>query len=101
MMDVKIDEQIVNDAKNYILQISNEDMLLDKVSTRKLNQLESLNMDIVSEMKDVGGTAFGLFQGVTKYTSHTVKQKEEVFGNIFGTVANINKRAYEFATALI
>lgn len=101
MMDIKVDEQIVNDAKNYILQISNEDMLLDKVSTRKLNQLESLNMDIISEMNDVGGTAFGLFQGVTKYTSHTVKQKEEVFGNIFGTVANINKRAYEFTTALI
>jgi len=42
-----------------------------------------------------------MFQGVTKYTSHTVNQKENVFGNIFGSVAHINKRAYEFTTALI
>ena len=101
LMYVKVDESIINDAKDYILRVSAEDRMDNKISTRKLNQIELLTADMITEMEDVGYNAFGMFQGVTKYTSHTVNQKEKVFGNIFGSVAHTNKRAYEFTTALI
>lgn len=101
MMYVKVDQSIIEDAQNYILQVSNEDRMDNKISTRKMNQMEMLTSDMISEMNDVGYNAFGLFQGVTKYTSHTVKQKEEVFGNIFGTVAHVNDRAYKFSMSLV
>lgn len=103
MMKVKVDRSIIEAAKEYVFKLSKQDMLEGNLSTRKTNQMEMVHLDILGEMHEVGGTAFGLFQGFTKYTTHTANQKDDnkVFGNIFGTVSEVNKRAYQFATSLI
>lgn len=97
MINYKIDPHIKNLAIDYVLKISEEDRLDESISTRKANQLEALNLSIWSEMSDLGHNLWGLFNGVTKYTTHTLKQKNPAFGNIFGTAADINNRAYNFS----
>lgn len=101
MLTVKVDEKLKQDAIDYILGISKEDRLDSKISTRKLNIMEVLNQDISYEMGDLGKNAFGLLNGVTKFTTHHREQKESIFGNVFGSNADINNRAYEFAMDLM
>lgn len=53
---------------------------------------QSLRKYIYLEMKELGQTYWGLFNGVTKYTSTELKGG---FGNTRGTAARINSTAYD------
>jgi hypothetical protein len=95
MSEVKVSPEVQKLVQDYIMGISEEDRLEEgKISTRKLNNLDALQRCIFSEMGDVGENMFGLFQGVTKYTTHVLNTKEKVFGNMFGTADMYNQRAY-------
>jgi len=72
-----------------------------EISTITQNRLDDLMVSINKETSDVGNTVFGMFQGVTHYTTHSITQKEEVFGNIFGTKDMYNQRAYRQALHLV
>lgn len=97
MVEYEVDEQIKEEALKYILQISNEDLLEGNLSTRKLNQAERVALAMGTEMEAVGQNLWGLFNGITKYTTHELTQKESVFGNLFGNAADLNKKAFEFS----
>lgn len=104
MGNFKIDEKIKREAMEYVLGIKQEDKLLDKISTRKQNQLSLMDSAMLVELAEVGNNLFGIFNGVTKYTSHLMSEKSIVnagFGNMFGTPAEINSKAYDFALSLI
>lgn len=96
MKTIKVDEEIIKMAKDYILSVSEEDRLDGKISTRKLNQLELLNSSMIIELEHFGQNMLGVFNGVTRHTTYNLKQKENVFGNVFGTASILNNRAYEF-----
>jgi len=101
MTKVKIDPILKQKAMDYILQVSQEDRLAGTISTRKLNLMEVLDQNISIEMGDLGNNAWALLNGTTKYTTHTRQQKDTMFGNVFGTNAEINDRAYKFALQLM
>ena len=50
-------------------------------------------MDMSREMKDLGQNAFGLFNGVTWYTSHSIRTNNRSFGNSNGVAYEMNKKA--------
>jgi hypothetical protein len=51
---------------------------------------------IDKECLALGDNLFGLFNGVTHYTTHIKKAKETTFGNALGTLARINQDAFQF-----
>jgi len=56
---------------------------LDTVSTRTLNNAEKLRIDLLDQVSSKGETMWGLFSGVTKYTTHTLKNEDsKMFGSI-------------------
>lgn len=80
-----LDEKLmVNFKKMADLQLKDEifakvlaacfDATLDtkqsELSTRKVNQLKSVNESIVKEIQLEGATVWGLFNGITRYTNH-------------------------------
>ena len=73
----------------------------ENISTRKQNIISDIHKSIEIETKALGNNLFGLFNGVTHYTTHTRKQKEPVFCNAFGTVADINNKAFSYCETLI
>lgn len=87
-----VSEELFNKALNYVLEIDNT----KEISSRKENQKIALTAAIINESKDLGNNVWGLFNGVTKYTTHEMNQRENVFGNIFGSAEKINMRAYDF-----
>jgi hypothetical protein len=94
LTNVKITPEIHQLVVDYVMSVNKTDRLEGKISTRKLNQLEMLELCINGEIKDLGENMWALFNGVTKYTTHELKSKENSFGNLFGTANYINQRAF-------
>lgn len=101
MVSYEIDEATRRLATDYVMGITQQDRLENKVSSRKLNQLEMLELVMGTEMDELGKNLWGFFNGVTLYTTKILEQKEDIFGNIFGVKAELNNRAYSFSTNLI
>jgi hypothetical protein len=51
-------------------------------------------------MKDLGNTAFGLFNGVTWYTTHEMRNSVAKQSMINGTASRINQKAFRFCSNL-
>lgn len=81
------------------------DYLLDAessgdMSTRMQNIRAQIGESIQTECEELGNNAFGLFNGVTHYTTHSLNGKN-VFGNPFGHANKLNRRAFEYCTELL
>lgn len=101
MLSVPVDELT---KRNFINNVLSVPVLKEgkELHSRTVNRIEELSNCIDSEMKDVGTNVFGLFQGVTKYTTHNLKSKVEgSFGNLLGTADLYNQRAYSLANGLV
>lgn len=68
----------------------------EKLSGRKLNQISDMLEAIEIEASDLGPTDYALFNGVTRWTTHTRTQKNKTFGNLFGANAQLNEKALTF-----
>ena len=84
------------DFVNTVLQIEPE----KELSTRMQNIKESLYNCIEVETSELGNNAFGLFNGMTRYTTHELNSKQKLFGNPFGHANTLNKRALAFCQEL-
>ena len=77
---------------NHVLNLEEGEELSSKMANIKDSFMESIHR----ETGELGGNLFGLFNGATHYTSHTLKQKNPIFGNPFGHAQNLNRRAFEY-----
>lgn len=66
------------------------------LSGRKLNMAGDLLDNIQIELSDIGSNDLALFNGVTRWTTHTRKQTNSTFGNLFGSNADYNRKALNF-----
>jgi len=96
MDQIKITEKDKTEYARMVLNI----LPSVELPTITENRLDGLLQCISQETQAVGNTVFGMFQGVTKYTTHSVNSKESVFGNVFGTKDFYNQRAYNQALKL-
>jgi hypothetical protein len=87
-----VSAELFDKALDFVLDVD----LTKEISTQKQNQKDTLSSAIIGESNDLGDNLWGLFNGVTKYTTHDVKSKNKVFGNVLGNVNSINQRAYRF-----
>lgn len=101
MMKVPATRKLGNDFMNHVLDIKGS---LEDASMKKRNQRTELEGAIRREIADVGNNLFGLFNGLTYYSTHEKKLKsgyEKAYGNVLGSMATLNNRGYEFAIAHI
>ena len=87
----------VREAANRILDITD----LQEPSHQRQSQRASLERDIRTEMDAFGENALGLFNGVTRYTSHNLRQKHPLFGNPFGRANELNERALNICREMV
>jgi len=86
--------------KRRLFSLSKEDSLLE-LPTRKLNRISEFDASMSIELSDLGDNLLGFFNGVTRYTTHVMEQKEECFGNMMGTKNEFNQKAYKMCLELI
>ena len=73
MTSYKVTQNQVNETINMITGVDvtmGEASAKGQYSTRKLNQTQDLVQSVVNEMSYKGQTLWGLFSGVTHYTTH-------------------------------
>jgi len=97
----QVSEKLVDDMIVYLLN-TDKAVMDDKEKSELLHSFKAkdLKMSIEQETKDLGMNAFGLFNGVTWYTSHELKSPISNFGNIHGVAGELNLKALEFCTSL-
>jgi phage/plasmid-like protein (TIGR03299 family) len=70
MADIKLTEDAARTMLNGIFKKGFGLDPKDEVSTKRKNQLVSLNNSIERELHDQGVTLWGFFNGITRYTNH-------------------------------
>ncbi len=97
MQMVQIDEEEKMLFVNKILPLP-EGKVEEEVSVRTINRRTSLMECIQGETGELGNNVFGLFQGLTKFTTHMLTtRKEAPFGNLIGTANDLNQKGYQYA----
>ena len=68
-----------------LFNLDQEELLNEsELSTRKKNQLGDFRNDLRAEVDGKGDNLWGLFSGVTRYTTHSMKSTDNSEGKMFG-----------------
>ena len=101
MEKIKVDKQTI---EHLIIEIHKmldiDSSIAKKDYWGKSPSMNILRESIHHEMSDLGNNAFGLFNGVTWYTSHEMRNAGSHFGSLKGTSNSINHKAYRFCMNL-
>jgi hypothetical protein len=98
---VRVDESLVNQLiKEVHLMLTTDSKAIEPKDWTSSPSMITLHNSIKREMKDLGNTAFGLFNGVTWYTTHEMRNSEAKQSMINGTANRINQKAFRFCSNL-
>lgn len=73
----------------------------DELSTRKQNQLADFRTDLATEVRTKGDNLWGLFSGVTRYTTHSMKKTDNSEGKMFGQTGVKERRIFKELVAMV
>jgi hypothetical protein len=94
--NIKFTEEMREKMIKFVLNVPE---ISDKeLSKRKENQMSILRDSILTETKELGENLWGAFNGITHFTTHKIDSRNPVFGNVFGSVADINTRGMEYVS---
>ena len=68
------------------------------LTTRKRNILDAINHQVAIEMKNTGANLFSLLQGVTRYTTHSLAERD-MESILYARANDLNTRAHELVYA--
>ncbi len=101
MESVRVDESVVIQLiKEVHTMLTYDSKAIQPKDWTTSPSMITLHNAIQREMKDLGNNAFGLFNGVTWYTTHDMRNSEAHHSMINGTANRINQKAYSFCSKL-
>ena len=101
MESIRVDENAINRLiKEIHLMLSNDSKAIKQKDWTASPSMITLRNSIDREMKDLGNNAFGLFNGVTWYTTHEMRTTDPINSGMNGTASLINQKAYRFCNNL-
>jgi phage/plasmid-like protein (TIGR03299 family) len=79
-----------------LFEISVEERLdSPELSTNKKNKIWRFNNDLATELTNKGDNLWGLFSGVTRYTTHSMKRGDNSESKMFGRTGAIERTIYK------
>ena len=90
-------------AAKLLFNISKEVSLNDdkSLSTVTQNRLTRFYVDLNGELKEKGDNLWGLFSGVTKYTTHSLTKQDNSENKMFGTYGNRERQIFKELVELV
>jgi len=67
----------------------------DSISTVTRNKLSRFEIDLNGELKEKGDNLWGLFSGVTKYTTHSMKKDDNSENKMFGVYGQRERHIFK------
>jgi hypothetical protein len=87
--DKSLTDRITKKLFDIDMDISLENYLMkDDLSTAKKNKVSRFYIDLNGELQQKGDNLWGLFSGVTKYTTHSLSKNDNTENKMFGTYGN-------------
>jgi hypothetical protein len=106
--NVKVSEGIVQECVARLLKLSDEERALspkeleEALSSQKLNKRDEILASVRTEMAELGNNAWGLFNGVTHYTTHVMNARgSNELSTMFGAKNEANQIAYGLGVELL
>ena len=98
--------RMTKDVKDMVIrklfEIKREESLTsDDFSTHKKNRMLKFGVDLQGEINQKGDNLWGLFSGVTKYTTHGMKKGDNSENKIFGKTGNVERQIFEDLVSLV
>jgi phage/plasmid-like protein (TIGR03299 family) len=79
-----------------LFNLTQEEILNEhELSTRRKNQMEDFRKDLRTELASKGDNLWGLFSGVTRYTTHSMKSTDNTEGKMFGQTGVRERRIFK------
>ena len=101
MESVRVDESVITRLiKEVHVMLATDSKAIKQKDWTSSPSMVTLRKSIDREMKDLGNNAFGLFNGVTWYTTHEMRTADSVNSQINGTANLMNQKAYRFCNNL-
>jgi hypothetical protein len=101
MQTIRVDESVVASLiKEVHLMLANDSRAVMEKDWTASPSMQTLKKAIEREMKDLGNNAFGLFNGVTWYTTHEMRSLDSHYSGVNGTANLINQKAFSFCKNL-
>lgn len=100
MSETKITPVMIELVKKRLFNLENEDKLdrinNEELSTRMKNNLIRFDMDLNTELKDKEDSVWGLFSGVTRYTTHSISKNydKNQLNKMFGHTGEIERKLF-------
>lgn len=105
MQNVLLTDKIINDFIKVVIEYKTEDEDGNTIelSTRTQNKINDLKLSIEKKTNEFGKNVWGLFNGVTNYTTNHYSggRKKNIEGNMYGTQNTMNQRALNYCLNLI
>lgn len=103
MSEVKMDDKVKDLVVRALFEVGDKlDLNSEEISTRKRNDISRFYIDLNGEMKGKGDNLWGLFSGVTKYTTHTVgKGEDNTEKKLFGVYGRREREIFDTLVELV
>ena len=73
----------------------------DSISTRTRNNLSRFYIDLNGEISQKGDNLWGLFSGVTKYTTHSYSKNDNTEAKMFGGIGQVEQEIFSDLMELV
>ena len=103
LSETRIGKNNVDDVLRKLFNIGKEVNLKDdkSVSTVTQNKISRFYVDLNGEMKEKGDNLWGLFSGVTKYTTHSMSKEDNTEKKMFGVYGNREREIFNNLVELV
>lgn len=99
LADVKMSAEVKEMVIRKLFDLDKEERLdSDEISTNKKNKLDRFYIDLKGEVEGKGDNNWGLFSGITKYTTHSMSKKDNTENKIFGVVGKKEREIWHMLT---
>lgn len=73
----------------------------DSISTQTRNKMSKFYIDLDGEIKSKGDNLWGLFSGVTKYTTHSYTKNDNTEAKMYGRIGQIEQEIFSNLVELV
>jgi hypothetical protein len=103
LAETRFSKQTEEWATKLLFNIAREVDLNDEdgVSSVTRNRLTRFYVDLNGELKEKGDNLWGLFSGVTKYTTHSLSKEDNTENKMFGTYGNRERTIFKQLVELV
>ena len=97
MKQIRIDQGLIDQLVREVLETN----MIDSSEVKGGEREELLRAGIKKETEALGNNVWGLFNGVTWYTSHDLRNSRGGIGNVNGVAQLVNEKAFKFCTNIL